>query len=126
MDTGGPEQSPSALPEALAKRTRNRVCFRFKKIRLCNLARCTEPAQHAALCLPASCFTQRKLQDGSAPRLATRRSVLRPSTARGVRLPLFLVPVLLHKTTHSHRNYSPMVLHYSAAQVYHPRWSCCN
>lgn len=72
-DAGGPEQSPQALPETLAKTTRNRVCFRFKKICLCNLARCTAPAQHVALCLTASRFTQHKLQYGSAPCLAMRQ-----------------------------------------------------
>lgn len=72
MEAGGPEQSQQALPEALARRTRNRVCFRLKKICLCNVARCTAPAQRTALCLTASHFTQTKLQYDSAADLATR------------------------------------------------------
>lgn len=124
MDAGGPEQSPQALPEALAKRTRNRVCFRFKKICLCNVARCTAPARHAAPCLPASPFTQRRLQYGGAPRLATRWCS-DPGWCRGFRLPLFLFSVLLHKTTHGHCNYSPMASRCSTGRVHRRLWPCC-
>lgn len=125
MDAGGPEQSPQALPEALAKRTRNRVCFRFKKIRLCNVARCAAAAQHAALRLTAAPPPGASCSPAVPPTFSNER-VLRAGTAHGFRSPLFLFSVLLHKPTHSRRNYGSMALHCSTARVRRRLWPCCN